>query len=433
MAAAACALAGAHALPSAPGGAWGRVAGAARAAGAIPRRGAAAAPAAAPSRIRGGADMDAAMLTVTELVAGSTVVMASTAMNDSSRGALFALIAALLFAVRLINPVAAVSAAARLHSAFRLHEEWRALILCVPLAVLPVAVSKVDASAVPLLAAFFVGSALLVVAAVGMFRDVVMPALTGFDAVPAANPVLKNKAGDEVPMPRPLSFSLEPGQHVTTRAILGAVGGMAAAAVIMRQPTTFILCLAAASVAVLKSLGMQQLECPVAALVVYLSSSALTSARDGATGVHDAGVLRAGTGSVDTGVRAYLSQQVVAVVAALLLKLWAGFRVSESDAVSLALFSSGALTAMVAEYTAEHPRLNLRVSPLAHISPRPNAPVLMCRRFPCALWAQSTHVTCRLAARTRVPLYLPVPDVSGSRPLHQSRVRSLTVWGVASR
>jgi hypothetical protein len=275
-------------------------------------------------------------MSMTELLSGGVVAAAAMMLGSS---ALFLLLIA-LFVIRAFNPAAAVSAAAYLQTAFRLHDEWKALVLCGPLALLPLSLTKVAAPTVALLLVFFAGMTIVTLGAMGIVRDVVCPLLTGFrfsHSEDGHEDVLKDAAGRELYIRRP-----DPQPPATTQKApaLLALTGVAVCALALSQHELLILCSAILATLFLKLCPSPSsaLECPAAALAAYGCARMLAICKDadatallrhlsvwsaaeeeGRGGGGGGGGLGAQLGRV-------LANQAGAVLVALVLKLWAGTR-----------------------------------------------------------------------------------------------------------
>jgi len=288
------------------------------------------------------ADDAVANLTVQEVVSG-VIFAAVVTMEGSRSGALCGALLSALLTIRLFNPVAAVSIASYLQSVFRLHDEFKALVLCAPLAFLPLAFAKVAAGTAPLLIIFFVGSTLLALAMLGVFKDVLMPHVTGVHPVSSDGAVLVDTAGRE---------SRSSSQHQQTRAIMAAVSGLALVALLLGQDVAFIILSGVLTQQLLKFRSLEHLQCPLVALSVYVAARVVSILKFGDGSV----LLRRLSTSDGDGVGHYFSQQARAICAALILKMWAGFSLSFQDGFASAIFAAASLTTAVANHIDLNPK-----------------------------------------------------------------------------
>ena len=320
---------------------------------------------AARRRIRGGSALGAVAenasvigdrvtlgLTVRELVSGAVVAVAAMAMDRGRHGTLCATLLTTLLVIRIINPVTAVSVASYLQSAFRLHDECQALVLCAPLAFLPLTLANASDNMMPLLLWFFAGATLMSMGVIGVFREALVPMLSGFEV--ATDPekpgvtVLKDRAGRELDVSRfPEGGDFEGTEW---RVSLAAVTGVVAlGALVLGQDMLLVLCSAILPIELIKIHGLRHLEWLAPVLSLYVSAVVLSIVKHG-----DAAqlLLRFSTesaASVDL-----LSRQAGAICASLMLKLWAGISVNVTDTVSLAIFVSASLTALVADHAGKN-------------------------------------------------------------------------------
>jgi uncharacterized membrane protein YeiH len=228
-------------------------------------------------------------------------------------------------------------------------------VLCAPLAFLPLALAKANAHAIPLLLWFFAGTTLMTMGLIGVFKEALMPILTGFevhvDPETVGVAVLKDSVGRELYVRRCRERTDEEG--IEQRISLAAVTCVAAlGALILGQEVLLVSCLAMLPIELIKAHHLRHLEwlAPVASL--YASAALLSIAKHG-----DAALLlqRFSTESA-AGVK-LLSQQAGAICASLVLKVWAGNLVAMPDTVSLAIFVSASLTALVADHYQPRPTL----------------------------------------------------------------------------
>ena len=271
-------------------------------------------------------------LKVQDVVSGGIVAMAAMALEGRNGGALCAVLLAVLLPIRFVNPSTAVSAALYLQTGFQLHDACKALVLCAPLACLPLSFSDVAAATTPLLMIFFVGSTLLALALLGVCRDVLMPVLTGVDPVPCDSAVSPDIRPSQDPLP------------IKTRAAaMAAIGGLALVALLLGHDIALVLLVGALTQQLLKFRSLQFLEVPLVAVSVHVAARVLSVLKFGDGAV----LLRRLTADSD-GAGRYFLQQAGAICAALILKVWAGLSVSLQDVFALAIFASALLTTDVA-------------------------------------------------------------------------------------
>ena len=281
-------------------------------------------------------------LKVQDVVSGGIVAMAAMALEGRKGGALCAMLLAVLLSIRIVNPSAAVSAALYLQTGFQLHDACKALVLCAPLACLPLSFSDVAAATTPLLMIFFVGSSLLALALLGVCRDVLMPLLTGVDPVPCDSAVSPDNRPSQDPLPTK-----------TRAAAMAAIGGLALVALLLGHDIALVLLVGALTQQLLKSRSLQFLEVPLVAVSVHVAARVLSVLKFGDGAV----LLRRLTADSD-GAGRYFLQQAGAICAALILKVWAGLSVSLQDVFALAIFASALLTTAVAN------QINLDPTPI---------------------------------------------------------------------